>query len=412
MASRHLGNPKPLHWPRDTITTSRVEITRIGLQETSMAKILDQLQRKSKYGDYEINAKNIKHNRGVLFWYDLSATCHSKDGGLSQGLYLCRIVLRYLCVRTKLITPDLACPSTHQLLRNSGGDSRPDLSFDKSASLERLFSLARVSLAEASKPDLSFGWVLRTEGEKRYRDEVLDATDPFHRVHFSQLGLLGLNKVITFEHWKSGFFLIDQQAILDAMVWRHLNAAIDNPRPAAGSFNMVDVRRLSAHVIKLRDMLEGVLVLYGLSRVWKSHVCDPVLRGADGNVTGINDFLCLLEWTGAEVQEEPHLDVRPTLQRFPFMHAPTARSSAIIPGPTMKMDLTVDSQGKGIMVDDAAAPSSGVSRPRPSSGSAPPFKDVSDDAIHTDFFPFSACPYYATYPGGGVAGNCEFTREE
>ncbi|GJW92757.1 putative reverse transcriptase domain-containing protein [Tanacetum coccineum] len=40
--------------------------------------------------------------------------------------------------------------STYQLLQNSGGDSRPDLSFDKSASPKRLFSSARVSLAEAS----------------------------------------------------------------------------------------------------------------------------------------------------------------------------------------------------------------------------------------------------------------------
>ncbi|GKA94417.1 hypothetical protein Tco_0816455, partial [Tanacetum coccineum] len=85
-------------------------------------------------------------------------TCHSKDGGPSQGMYLCQIVLRYRCVRTELITPDLACPLTHQLLQNSGGDSGPNLSFDKSAYLERLFSLARVSLVEAPKLDLSFGW--------------------------------------------------------------------------------------------------------------------------------------------------------------------------------------------------------------------------------------------------------------
>ncbi|GJW08101.1 hypothetical protein Tco_1570524 [Tanacetum coccineum] len=65
---------------------------------------------------------------------------------------------RYRCARTELITPDLTCPSTHQLLRNFGGDSGPDLSFDKSASLDRLSGLARVSLAEASKLDLSFGW--------------------------------------------------------------------------------------------------------------------------------------------------------------------------------------------------------------------------------------------------------------
>ncbi|GJY70315.1 hypothetical protein Tco_0474018 [Tanacetum coccineum] len=487
------------------------------------------------------------------------------------------------CARTELITPDLICPSTYQLLRNSGGDSGPDLSFDKSASPERLFSSARVSLAEASFSQI---YPLNVPGETiphhvpqsndlndliiKYKiprdlhprlpseDFVMfeipnDAIGIYHqmfdffgvripfssfllaltkhyRAHFSQLGPLGLNKVITFEvmcrslqieptvtlfrvfqtlckqgdwfsfskrrapspfciddnrscmkHWKSGFFFINRRAILDALVWRHPNAAIDNQRPAAGSFNMADVRRLSAHVIKLRDMSGGVLVLFGLSSIWKSRVCDPVLRDADGNVTGINDFLCLLEWTGAEVQEEPHLDVRPTFQRLPFYYTPPAATEAIIPDPTPK-DLTVgtpsfkivakaeaQSSGsttlpslfmgdddesdddddayveillvtplrsaavipssktrvkaplllllkaltpEGVMVDDAAAPSSGVNRPKPSSRPTPSFKDVFGDAIHTDFFPFFAGPYYATYPEGGVTRNCEFTREE
>ncbi|GJT40506.1 hypothetical protein Tco_0940371 [Tanacetum coccineum] len=66
------------------------------------------------------------------------------------GCHGWRQMLRCRCFRTELITPDLICPSTYQLLWNSGGDSGPDLSFDKSASLERLFSSARVSLAEAS----------------------------------------------------------------------------------------------------------------------------------------------------------------------------------------------------------------------------------------------------------------------
>ncbi|GJW19800.1 hypothetical protein Tco_0667259 [Tanacetum coccineum] len=110
------------------------------------------------------------------------------------------------------------------------------------------------------------------------------------------------------KHWKSGFFFIDRMAILDFMVWRHPSAAIDDLRLVAGSYSLADVRRLSAHVIKLRDMPEGVLVLSVLSRVWKSRVCDPVLQGADKNVMGIHDFLCLPEWTGVEVQEEPHLD--------------------------------------------------------------------------------------------------------
>ncbi|GKE49877.1 hypothetical protein Tco_1481135 [Tanacetum coccineum] len=259
-------------------------------------------------------------------------------------------------------------------------------------------------------------------------------------------------------------------------------------------------------------MPEGVLVLSGLSRVWKSRVCDPVLRGADGNVMGIHDFLCLSEWTGAEVQEEPHLDVRPTLQRLPFYCTPPAavdavilnptledlvigtpsskilvkaeasqkqkastfgatsshvakrtrsalaqssgsttrpslfmgdsddesdgdddacveiplvnplRSAAVIPSsrnqgrnstaPTAEGPITQDSQGKGIMADDAATLSVGVSRPRPSFGLVLSFRDVSEDAIHADFFPFSTGPYYTTYPQDGVAGNYEFTCEE
>ncbi|GJX18923.1 hypothetical protein Tco_0221600 [Tanacetum coccineum] len=112
----------------------------------------------SDYADQWVVPSATKHNRGALSWYKLSAMCHTKDCGPSRGLYLCQIVLRYPCARTELITPDVTYPSTYQLLRSSGGDSGPNLSFEKSASPKRLFSLARVSLAEASKPDLSSEW--------------------------------------------------------------------------------------------------------------------------------------------------------------------------------------------------------------------------------------------------------------
>ncbi|GJU71000.1 retrovirus-related pol polyprotein from transposon TNT 1-94 [Tanacetum coccineum] len=226
-----------------------------------------------------------------------------------------------------------------------------------------------------------------------------------------------------------------------------------------------DVRRLSAHVVMLRDIPEGVLVLSGLSRVWKSRTCDPVLRGTDGNVMGIYDLLYLPEWTGAEVQEEPHHDIRPTLQRLPFYCTLPAAVDAAVPDPTLEdlaagnpsakvvakaeashkrktftsdatsshvakrtrsalaqsSDIEIllvtpirsadvipssgnqgrgsatpaakglraqDSRGKGIMTDAAAASSAGVSRPQPSYGPASSFRDISEDAIHIDFFPF------------------------
>ncbi|GJZ56889.1 hypothetical protein Tco_0612383 [Tanacetum coccineum] len=261
------------------------------------------------------------------------------------------------------------------------------------------------------------------------------------------------------KHWKSGFFLINRRAISDAMVWRHPDTGIEDPRSAAGSFSMVDARQLSAH------------------------------------------------YFGVPIEmEEPHLNIRPTLQRFPFYYTPPAVVDVVILNPTPK-DLAVSTpsvnilakaeasqkrkastsdatsshvakrtrstfaqssgstnrpslfvgnsddgsdgnddacveillvtplrsavvipslgnQGRSstapvaegpntrVMADDADAPSVGVSRPRPSFGPVPSFRDVSGGAIHADFFPFSAGPYYATYPQDGIAGNCEFTREE
>ncbi|GKC64192.1 hypothetical protein Tco_1096790 [Tanacetum coccineum] len=80
--------------------------------------------------------------------------------------------------------------------------------------------------------------------------------------------------------------------------------------------------------------------------------------------------------------------------------------------PATKGPSTRDSRGKGIMVDDVDAPFVGTSRSRPSFDLASSFIDVSKDAIHKDLFPFSASPYYAAYPEGGVARNYEFTHEE
>ncbi|GJX59800.1 dual specificity protein phosphatase 1-like protein [Tanacetum coccineum] len=256
------------------------------------------------------------------------------------------------------------------------------------------------------------------------------------------------------------------------------SSAIDDPK----LHSQEDVRRLSTHVVKLRDIPDGVLVLSGLSRAWKSQTCDSVLRGSDGNVKGIHDFLCLPEWTGTEIQEEPHHDIRPTLQRLPFYYTLHAAVNAAIPdltledfaagtssakvlakaeaskkqkaslcgapsnhvakrtrsamawssGSTTRLNLFADNskendddedawnqsggsihfdaEGKVIMTDAAGALSGNASRLWPSSSPVPSFQDLSRDAIHRDFFPFSPDPYYALYPKGGVAGSCEFSR--
>ncbi|GJY96085.1 hypothetical protein Tco_0512446 [Tanacetum coccineum] len=196
------------------------------------------------------------------------------------------------------------------------------------------------------------------------------------------------------KHWKSGFFFIDRRAIMDSMVWRHPGVTIDDLRPVAGSHSMAYMRRLSSHVIKLRDMPKAFM--------------------------GIHDFFCLLKWTDVEVQEEPHLD-DPALEDL-AVGTPSSkilakaeasqnlfvgdsdnesdcdddacveiplvtplRSAVVIPlsgnqggssaASASEGSNSRDSRGKGIMADDADAPSVGVSRPRPSSGPAPSFRD-------------------------------------
>ncbi|GJR75641.1 hypothetical protein Tco_0088006 [Tanacetum coccineum] len=72
------------------------------------------------------------------------------------------------------------------------------------------------------------------------------------------------------------------------------------------SFNQDHVDRLKAHIVKLRDIPEGVLVRSGLSRVWRNPMCDLVLRRSDNTVMSIHDFLCIPSLDKATVREEPH----------------------------------------------------------------------------------------------------------
>ncbi|GKA19012.1 hypothetical protein Tco_0698927 [Tanacetum coccineum] len=214
-------------------------------------------------------------------------------------------------------------------------------------------------------------------------------------------------------HWKNGFFFIDRRAIPDYMSWRLLNSAIDDPKPLADSYNWEDVRRLSVHFVNLQDIPEGVLVLSGLSRVWKSQTCDLVLRGADGNVMGIHDFLCLFEWIGVEDLTVGTLSAKvlakaDSLKKRKALLSEAAsshnQSGGSAPSAT-KGPNARDDRGKAIMTDAAVAPTRTVGRSRSGDASAASFRDVSGDAIHRDFFPFSPGPYYATYSEGGIAGN-------
>ncbi|GJZ87366.1 retrovirus-related pol polyprotein from transposon TNT 1-94 [Tanacetum coccineum] len=86
--------------------------------------------------------------------------------------------------------------------------------------------------------------------------------------------------------WKGKFFLIDHKV--------------------PTNFNKNHVDQLKAHIVKLYNIPEGVLVRSGLSRVWRNPMCDPVLRRFDNTVMSIYDFLCMPSLDKATVWEEPH----------------------------------------------------------------------------------------------------------
>ncbi|GJT80334.1 hypothetical protein Tco_1054676 [Tanacetum coccineum] len=125
----------------------------------------------------------------------------------------------------------------------------------------------------------------------------------YFKVHISQLVPLGLSKVITFE-----------------VLYK-----------VPTSFNQDHVDRLKAHIMKLRDILEGVLVWSGLSRVWCNPMCDRVLRCSDNTVMSIHDFLCMPSLEKATVLEEPHELGTSILGRVVDRTTPPAPAGTAIP---------------------------------------------------------------------------------
>nr|GEU96016.1 retrovirus-related Pol polyprotein from transposon TNT 1-94 [Tanacetum cinerariifolium] len=205
-------------------------------------------------------------------------------------------------------------------------------------------------------------------------------------------------------------------AIPDYMTWRHPKLAIDDPKPVVGSYKMANVRRLSAHVVKLRDIPKGVLVLssYGPTLQRLPFYCTPhaVVDVALPNptledLTANNPSAKVIAKFEAS-QKQKALTFGATLGHvakrtsdddddayYEILIVTPIRSTVVIP-PSRNQN----SQGKGIMIDaDAAAASSvGANHPRFSFEPTSSLRDVSRDAIHKEFFPFSSGPYYATYP--------------
>nr|GEU33636.1 hypothetical protein [Tanacetum cinerariifolium] len=115
----------------------------------------------------------------------------------------------------------------------------------------------------------------------------------YFKVHISQLVPLGLSKTLS----KQGDWFSFARREDPAPVYK-----------VPTSFNQNHIDQLKAHIMKLHDILEGVLIWFGLSIVWRNPMCDPVLRRPDNTVMSIYDFLCMpsLDKVTIKIREEPH----------------------------------------------------------------------------------------------------------
>ncbi|GJS64309.1 hypothetical protein Tco_0678873 [Tanacetum coccineum] len=205
----------------------------------------------------------------------------------------------------------------------------------------------------------------------------------YFKVHISQLVLLGLNKVVSFEvvcrdlnivptvtlfcvfqclckqwdwfsfskrrntedvcmddgpsslkKWKNKFFLIDRRTIPNHLTWRHSCSCVSDDLSSDG-YDRNDVQRLCARLIHLREMREEVLVYSGLSSVWFNKECDLVFRRVDDNAEMIiYDFMTLPSWSDAKIAEESHHLSLSLLERVSSHTTTRATEGAIILLPT------------------------------------------------------------------------------
>ncbi|GJX74551.1 hypothetical protein Tco_0313146 [Tanacetum coccineum] len=209
-----------------------------------------------------------------------------------------------------------------------------------------------------------------------------------------------------------------QRAILDYMSWRHPSSSIDDPKSLVDSYNMEDVRWL---ILKGADgnAMEASFLLYPLAVV-DAAIPDPTPE----DLTVGNPSAKVIAKAEASHKRKASTSSATSSNVARSTRSALAQSS----GSTTRPNLFADNSGEESDDDDDACveimlityirfvadPASrnqgrGFAAP---TAEGPSTRDISGDAIHRDFFPFSPGPYYATYPEGGVASNCEFSHEE
>ncbi|GJX66729.1 hypothetical protein Tco_0301072 [Tanacetum coccineum] len=167
--------------------------------------------------------------------------------------------------------------------------------------------------------------------------------------------------------------------------------------------NNASLAKVVGHVSPSEDMPEGVLVLSGFSRVWKSLTRDPILRDSSGNVMGIHNFCVFLNGLDRRSRTASNAAIpNPTPED---LAAATPNSKVLAKAEYSKRRMAYTSRASDDEEseddDDDACYEIPIITPIRSVATIPT-GDPTGDAIDRDFFLFAPGPYYATYLEDGV----------
>ncbi|GJS21808.1 hypothetical protein Tco_0450440 [Tanacetum coccineum] len=154
--------------------------------------------------------------------------------------------------------------------------------------------------------------------------------------------------------WKEKFLLIDRRAIPFHMPWRHPDSCVTDEVPT--DFHQDYVNRIKAHIVKLYDILEGVLFLSGLIRMYQTNI-------SFFTIMSIYDFLCMPSLDGGAVREEPHGLDTSILDGVADHTTSPALAGASIPRATLEETIVTRPDRKVVTKADNAAKQKASSRP-------------------------------------------------
>ncbi|KAF5813739.1 hypothetical protein HanXRQr2_Chr03g0102231 [Helianthus annuus] len=96
--------------------------------------------------------------------------------------------------------------------------------------------------------------------------------------------------VTTLGSWKDRFFWFSESIVPFKMIWRHLDAVLNELEPSEDELDSWFLKSIRTCPSRLRPFPEPLLVLMGISTLWDKLDRDPVLM-RDGQVMSTLDFL-------------------------------------------------------------------------------------------------------------------------